>query len=57
MMAGDPPAKRPVCTKTSAHPQSSGYDRKALQEKYGTDLAGNPRIVDGKLDIGCFQSK
>ena len=57
MMAGTPPAKRPVCTKTSAHPQSSGYDRKALQEKYGTDLAGNPRIVDGKLDIGCFQSK
>ena len=44
--------------------QNSGWDHittpldvKALQEKYGTDLAGNPRIVDGKLDIGCFQSK
>lgn len=44
--------------------QNSGWDGittpldvKALQEKYGTDLAGNPRIVDGKLDVGCFQSK
>ena len=44
--------------------QHSGWDSintdldiKAVQEKYGTDLAGNPRIVNGKMDIGCFQSK
>ena len=32
-------------------------DNEKCLEKYGTDLAGNPRIVDGTLDIGCFQSK
>jgi hypothetical protein len=21
----------------------------------GTDLAGNPRLRDGKVDIGCYQ--
>lgn len=30
---------------------------KALLEKYKTDLAGNPRITNGKVDLGCFQAQ
>jgi len=26
-----------------------------LFEKYNTDLAGNPRVVNGKIDCGCYQ--
>ena len=36
---------------------NTDLDIKAKMEEYGTDIAGNPRIVGGKLDIGCFQSK
>ena len=25
--------------------------------KYDTDLAGNPRVVNGKVDLGCYQTK
>lgn len=32
-------------------------DIKALLEKYKTDLAGNPRITNGKVDLGCFQAQ
>lgn len=32
-------------------------DIKALLEKYGTDVAGNPRIVNGKVDAGCYQAQ
>lgn len=28
-----------------------------LLETYGTDLAGNPRIVNGKVDLGCYQAQ
>ena len=30
---------------------------KALLEKYPTDLAGNPRVVNGKVDCGCYQAQ
>lgn len=32
-------------------------DVKALLETYNTDLAGNPRVVDGKVDLGCYQAQ
>jgi len=35
----------------------STIDLKALYQKYDTDLAGNPRVVNGKVDCGCYQSK
>lgn len=28
-----------------------------LLEKYNTDLAGNPRVVGGKVDLGCYQAQ
>lgn len=30
---------------------------KELLEKYPRDLAGNPRVVGGKVDIGCYQAQ
>ena len=36
---------------------NTDLDIKAMQEKYATDLAGNPRIVNGKLDAGCYQAQ
>lgn len=30
---------------------------KSLLETYNTDLAGNPRVVNGKVDLGCFQAQ
>lgn len=32
-------------------------DVKALLETYPYDLAGNPRVVDGKVDLGCYQAQ
>ncbi len=32
-------------------------DIKALLEKYAVDLAGNPRITNGKVDLGCYQAQ
>jgi len=32
-------------------------DVKALLEKFGTDINGNPFVKDGKTDIGAVQSK
>jgi len=32
-------------------------DLKALLTKYDKDLAGNPRVVNGKVDAGCFQAQ
>jgi len=32
-------------------------DIKALLTKYNTDLAGNPRVTNGKVDCGCFQAQ
>ena len=44
--------------------QHSGWDNidtelniKEMQEKYETDLNGNPRITNGKIDVGCFQAQ
>lgn len=28
-----------------------------LLNKYNTDLAGNPRVVGGKVDLGCYQAQ
>lgn len=36
---------------------SRTLDVQALLETYGTDLAGNPRIVNGKVDLGCYQAQ
>jgi len=33
------------------------YKLKGILEKYNTDLAGNPRVVNGKVDCGCYQSQ
>ena len=30
---------------------------KDILEKYPYDLAGNPRVVNGKVDLGCYQTK
>lgn len=30
---------------------------KELLEKYNTDLAGNPRVTNGKVDCGCYQAQ
>lgn len=32
-------------------------DVKALLSKYKVDLAGNPRITNGKVDLGCYQAQ
>lgn len=32
-------------------------DIKALLEKYSTDIAGRPRVVNGKVDIGCYSAQ
>lgn len=32
-------------------------DIKALLDKYKVDLAGNPRITNGKVDLGCYQAQ
>ena len=32
-------------------------DVKGLLEKYKVDLAGNPRITNGKVDLGCYQAQ
>ena len=32
-------------------------DVKALLEQYKVDLAGNPRITNGKVDLGCYQAQ
>ena len=29
----------------------------SLLETYSKDMAGNPRVVDGKVDIGCYQTQ
>ena len=30
---------------------------KSLLETYNTDLAGNARVVNGKVDLGCYQAQ
>ena len=30
---------------------------KAILSDYELDLAGNPRVVDGKVDVGCYQAQ
>jgi len=36
---------------------SCSLNLEELFEKYNTDLAGNPRVVNGKIDCGCYQSQ
>ena len=30
---------------------------KAILSDYELDLAGNPRVVNGKVDVGCYQAQ
>lgn len=32
-------------------------DVAGLLDTYGVDLAGNPRVVNGKVDLGCYQAQ
>ena len=36
---------------------SETLDIRAMMEKYETDLKGNPRITNGKIDVGCIQAQ
>ena len=36
---------------------SNTVDIASILDKYNTDLAGNPRVVGGKVDAGCYQAQ